>query len=328
MPQNAQLLLLDTRQVAALLNHDRVIDAVADAFKLHSAGAGRIFPVVREGLDTGAVFGIKSGDIGSRGVLGFKAAGFWPQNRALGAEPHQATILLIDPDSGRPLCVIDGNIVTTLRTGAAGALGLRLFARPDSRTLCVFGSGVQAQIQTRYALRVQPTLRHVVHVTRDNRPSADFEAALAADLKTAGATLAHTTNADAAVAGSDIVITATPGRKALFNADAIRPGTHINAVGADTQGKRELPDGLLARARIFVDDVTQARQIGECQWAPGLAVTAIGDLLTGTTTFTRHADDITVFDMTGIALQDLTVARLLLQEAEASGAGTRIDWPW
>lgn len=328
MSQNAQLLLLDTRQVASLLDYDMVIDAVADAFRLHSGGAGRIFPVLRERLGNGAVFGIKSGDIAGQGVLGFKAAGFWPQNRPRGAEPHQATILLIDPESGRPQCVIDGNLVTTQRTGAAGALGLRWFARPDSRTLCVFGSGVQAVIQTRFALRVLPALRRIVHISRDGRPAPGFEATLAADLKTSGATLTHSDDADGAVSYSDVIITATPGRDALFSADAVRPGTHINAVGADTQGKRELPAGLLARARIFVDDAVQARQIGECQWAPELSVTAIGDLLTDTQTFSRHAEDITVFDMTGIALQDLTVARLLQHEAAATGIGTRIDWPW
>lgn len=328
MPQHAQLLLLDTHQVAALLDYDAVIAAVADAFRLHSSGAGRIFPLLREPLGNGAVFGIKSGDIGCRGMLGFKAAGFWPQNRTLGAEPHQATILLIDPESGRPQCIVDGNLVTTLRTGAAGALGLRHFARPDSRTACIFGSGVQAQIQLRFALRVLPALRRIIHISSDGRPAPGFEAALVPDLTTAGTTLTHTADADAAVAESDIVITATPGRSALFSAAAVRPGTHINAVGADTQGKRELPEGLLARTRIFVDDAVQARQIGECQWAPDLTTTAIGDLLGGTATFARQTADITVFDMTGIALQDLTVARLLQQEAEASGAGTRIDWPW
>ena len=88
---------------------------------------GKIFPVVREKLQSGSVFGIKSGSIESQNVLGFKAAGFWPTNRALNGEPHQATILLFDPDTGRPSCVIDGNIVTTLRTGAAGGLGLMQF---------------------------------------------------------------------------------------------------------------------------------------------------------------------------------------------------------
>jgi ornithine cyclodeaminase/alanine dehydrogenase-like protein (mu-crystallin family) len=83
----------------------------------------------------------------AQALLGFKAAGFWPANRRVGGEPHQATILLMDPATGRPLCVIDGNAVTTQRTGAAGALGLRQLARPDSRRLTVFGTGVQARVQ-------------------------------------------------------------------------------------------------------------------------------------------------------------------------------------
>ena len=95
----------------------------------------------------------------------------------------------------------------------------------------------------------------------------------------------------------------------------MQPGTHINAVGTDTKGKRELPEGLLTRARVVVDDRDQARQIGEGQWYDGLAVTEIGDLLTGKAQVSRTAEDITVFDMTGLALQDLTVARMLQRRA-------------
>ena len=120
MRRNTKLLLLDKNHVESLLTPEAVLEAVRDAFKLHSLGEGRVFPVVREKLPSGGVFGIKSGDIVSQDVLGFKAAGFWATNRALGGEPHQATILLFDPYTGRPLCMIDGNIVTTLRTGAAG----------------------------------------------------------------------------------------------------------------------------------------------------------------------------------------------------------------
>jgi alanine dehydrogenase len=97
----------------------------------------------------------------------------------------------------------------------------------------------------------------------------------------------------------------------------VQPGTHLNCVGADTKGKRELPEGLLARARLFVDDITQARQIGETQWAPDTPAIELGDLLTGKAQAHRQPADITVFDMTGLALQDLTVARLLY--ARASG---------
>ena len=330
MSKSTQLLLLDKNQVESLLKPDDVLTAVSDAFKLHSLGEGRVFPVVRERLPTGGVFGIKSGDVASQGLLGFKAAGFWASNRALGGEPHQATILLFDQETGRPLCVIDGNQVTTLRTGAAGGLGLLQFARRDSTSLCVFGTGVQAQIQTRFALRLLPQLQTIRYASVDGKPDERFETAIQAAIATSagGCTVSHVTDRDAAVVASDIVITATPGAGALFSLDAVQPGTHLNCVGADTAGKRELPAGLLARVRLFVDDVTQAREIGETQWAKETPCTTLGDLLTGKASFDRQAEDITVFDMTGIALQDLTVARLVMQQAQATGVGTRVDWPW
>jgi ornithine cyclodeaminase len=127
---------------------------------------------------------------------------------------------------------------------------------------------------------------------------------------------------------SDVVITATPGAGPLFDATAVRPGTHLNCVGADTAGKRELPPGLLQRARLVVDDREQALQLGELQWAPETPCIELGALLLGDTAFSRAAGDITVFDMTGLALQDLTVARLIHERACAQSLGTRIRWPW
>jgi ornithine cyclodeaminase len=328
MPKNTRLLLIDGDQVKSLLSFDDALEAAREAFRLHGLGEGRVFPVVREKLASGAVFGIKSGGVEARKILGFKAAGFWPGNHPLGGEPHQATILLFDPDTGRPLCVIDGNVVTALRTGAAGGLGLLHFARPDSARLCVFGTGVQARIQTRFALRLMPGFSSLAYVSIDGKPDERFEAEVAPEAAARGCAVAHTADRDAAVMESDVVITATPGTGPLFSAEAVRAGTHINAVGADTAGKRELPDGLLRRARLFVDDADQARAIGETQWAKDHPSITLGKLLAGKTSFERRADDVTVFDMTGIALQDLTLARLLLRRAEASGAGTRIEWPW
>jgi ornithine cyclodeaminase len=323
MTNQAKLLLLDKNAVETLLVPEEVLAAVREAFVLHSAGEGRVFPLIREALATGGVFGIKAGDVESQSLLGFKAAGFWPGNRARGGEPHQATILLIDPATGRPLCVIDGNAVTTVRTGAAGGIGLKLLARPESRSATVFGTGVQAKIQLDFALRLLPALKEVRYVSVDDRPDAAFEAAFRERCR-----LVHAADRNAAVAASDVVITATPGRGALFDRDAVRAGTHLNCVGADTRGKRELPEGLLAKAKVFVDDRNQAQQIGELQWDAACASTQIGDLLTGKASFARAVDDVTIFDMTGLALQDLTVARLLRERAEAAQAGTRIDWPW
>ena len=322
-PSDAQLLLLDKHQVDTLLSPDDVLQAVREAFVLHSEREGRVFPVVREPLRTGGVFGIKSGDVQAQGLLGFKAAGFWPANRQRGGEPHQATILLIDPATGRPLCVIDGNTVTTVRTGAAGGLGLQQLARPDSTRLCVFGTGVQARIQLDFALRLVPSLREVLYISTSGQRNAAFEAHF-----TGRYDIAPASDSNAAVAQSDIVITATPGGGALFDLEAVRPGTHLNCVGADTRGKRELPEGLLPRVRLFVDDRTQAQQIGETQWSPDTPCVELGDLLSGKTAVERAADDITVFDMTGLALQDLTVARLLHARAAEAGTGTRIAWPW
>ena len=169
MPNDARLLLLDKEAVEAMLLPADVLSAVREAFVLHSQRAGRVFPVVREALAGGGVFGIKSGDVPAQDLLGFKAAGFWPQNRGLGGEPHQATIMLLDPATGRPLCIIDGNAVTTMRTGAAGGLGLRQLARADSSRLCVFGTGVQAGIQVSYALQQMPSLRRVRYVSANGQ---------------------------------------------------------------------------------------------------------------------------------------------------------------
>lgn len=323
MPTDAQLLLLDGDVVGANLQAEQVIAAVREAFVLHSRRAGRVFPVVREKLHTGGVFGIKSGDVASQNLLGFKAAGFWPGNRALGGEPHQATVALFDPHTGRPLCIMDGNAITTARTGAAGGLGLQWLARPESSRICVFGTGVQARVQLDYALTLLSRRCTVQYVTARGEPNSSFESVFRDRC-----TIELARDRTEAVAGSDIVITATPGGGALFDADAVQPGTHLTCVGADTAGKRELPEGVLQRARVFVDDSDQARSIGECQWAPQLPCTEIGDVLTGSATIERAPQDVTVFDMTGLALQDLTVARFLYERAMEQGLGTSVPWPW
>ncbi|HVZ44840.1 MAG TPA: ornithine cyclodeaminase family protein [Ramlibacter sp.] len=323
MRSEATLLMIDRDAVNALLDPADVTAAVREAFLLHGRREGRVFPVVREKLATGGIFGIKSGDVPSKGLLGFKAAGFWPDNRQRGGEPHQATILLFDPATGRPLCVIDGNAITTVRTGAAGGLGLRTLARPDSSRVTVFGAGVQAASQLRFALRTLRRLETVHYVSVNRDTDAAFESLFRAqcDIR-----CAH--DANAAVAESDVIITATPGGGPLFDASAIRPGTHLNCVGADTAGKRELPAGVLERARVIADDREQALQLGELQWSRDTPVIELGQLLLGNSPFERGDGDITVFDMTGLALQDLTVARLVYARAQALHLGTRVAWPW
>lgn len=315
--------MLSRDAVDDLLVPADVMTAIKEAFELHSRREGRVFPVIREPLEGGGVFGIKAGTIPKQELLGFKAAGFWPHNREIGGEPHQATVMLCDPRTGRPQCIIDGNAITTVRTGAAGALGLQILARRDSKALTVFGTGVQAASQLSFALQALPHLEVVRYVSKDLGPDAVFEASFAARCD-----IQCVSNANNAVSASDIVITATPAFGPLFDASAVRPGTHFNCVGADTRGKRELPEGLLASARVFVDDARQASRLGEVQWAPETLCAELGDLITSAVAFERHPEDITVFDMTGLALQDLTVARQLFERALQTEKGLSVLWPW
>jgi alanine dehydrogenase len=156
---------------------------------------------VKVPLTAGSAFSIRSGDVQARGLLGFKAAGFWPGNRERGNDAHQATILLIDPITGRPVCIIDGNAVTTMRTGAAGAIALAHLAKPGSSHACLFGTGVQARIQLEYALRVLPALHDVLYVTAAAQRDVNFEAHFAERCN-----IKHATDRNAAVAASDVTV--------------------------------------------------------------------------------------------------------------------------
>lgn len=324
---NNRLRVLDAQAVRQLINPDTVIAAVEEAFKLHSSAQGDTYPVVREPLGQGpapAIFGIKSGAIEHERVVGLKAAGFWAHNRALAKAAHQATILLADTHTGRAYALLDGNQITTARTGAAGYLGIREFAPANAQRICVFGSGVQAQVQLEFALRARPQATRVNYLTHSGQADAAFEA----HFKTL-CDITHATQANAAVEAADIIITATPGRAILFDIAALHTSQHINAVGSDTAGKRELPEGTLDRAdHVFVDDLVQAQTLGEMQWMPAHDATEIGELLLGETDFTRAQRDLTVFDMTGLALQDLVVAQQLYTLALERQIGHDLDWPW
>jgi ornithine cyclodeaminase len=125
---------------------------------------------------------------------------------------------------------------------------------------------------------------------------------------------AATASAQEACGRADIIVTATPSRAPLFNADWVRPGTHISAMGSDAAGKQELPPELFARARLFCDLPAQSRVIGEYQHDAGdpARIVALGDVLLGRAPGRQHADDITIFDSSGIALQDLAIAQALI----------------
>lgn len=323
LEKTSSILVLNQPTVEALFPLEAAIEVVERAFRAHATGEATLFPVVREPLGDGAVFGIKSAGWSAHGIAGLKAAGYWPGNASRGLENHQAAILLISAASGQLLAVLDGNVVTRQRTAAAGALAVRMLARPDAEVAALLGAGIQASAQVDALLHVHPTVQSLRVWSRN-----PFRAqALAA--RYAGRVSATTTaNAAAAVKNANIVITATPSRQPLFGVEDVAPGTHINAMGADTKGKRELPPTLLDHAVLVVDDRDQSRAIGESQppvqWS-SLPPT-IGEVLLSGREGRATPQEITIFDSTGIAIQDLAAAEWIYRRALQVSAGVFIPW--
>ncbi|MDB5999127.1 MAG: ornithine cyclodeaminase [Rhizobacter sp.] len=301
--------------------------AVERTFAAGDCGLARSYPVVREGLGQhGAVFGVKSGFDMSAGVLGLKAGGYWPENASMGLGNHQSTILLFDPRTGRPSALIGANYLTGVRTGAASALAIRHLARQDASTLSLIGAGAQAMHQVRAALAVRPLKRVIAW-----SPAAAQLESLGQQVRALGLEFDAAATAEQAVRAADILVTVTPSTSAIVMTEWVRPGTHISAMGADTVGKQELASGLVAAARVVVDSVEQAVTIGECQHAfkEGLLrredlTETLGGLASGRLSGRQAHDEITVFDSTGIALQDLAPAAQAVARARELGLGVEV----
>ena len=310
------VILLETN-VRSLLTREDALKAVRDAFAAATAGHARNFPVVREKL-TGRVFGIKSAVDEARKVLGFKAGGAFPSNLANGQSAHQSSVMLIDFETGRVRAIVSGNYITALRTAAASALSIDLLARPDVRSLGVVGAGGQAEAHIRAALDVREF--EVVRIWSRSKSRAEH---LAGSFKDACECEA-TGDLRSMIGLSDVVVTLTPSTEPLIDDDWVRAGTHLACMGADTVGKQEVDARLLTRARVFTDDIDQSVTIGECQsavrsglLARGDIVGTLGDIMSGTHAGRTKQDEITLFDGTGVALQDLFAAQFVLDRVGA-----------
>jgi ornithine cyclodeaminase len=214
--------------------------------------------------------------------------------------------------------VIESGVVNAYRTAAADAVATNQLARKDSKTLAAFGAGNQAGYDCMAIARIR-NIEKVLVVNADAARAERFAQRLAAHgLKVERA------SAQEACARADIIVTATPAKAPLFEADWIRPGTHISCMGADGVGKQELPTGLYARSQLFCDLATQSVVIGEFQHAAALiqagtaTLTQIGAVLSGQALGRQDDQAITIFDSSGIALQDLYIAERLLSACPVS----------
>ena len=272
------------------------------------------YPVVRESLSSSpAVFGIKSAEYRRHSAIGLKAGGYFPSNALRGDTNHQSFVILFDQDSGKPIAMIGGNLLTKLRTAAAAAVSIDILARKEVRTLAVIGAGAQAETHIAAALLVRSFDRIILWNRGTDRAKA-LATRWQGDIP-----IEIALSAQEAVKDADVVITVTNSTAPLVMQDWVKDGTHLACMGADTIGKQEVDIGLLKRARIFTDDQTQSITIGECQTAFQAdiihkeQINLLGNVLLGNIVGRESELQITLFDGTGVAAQDIAMAALVVK---------------
>jgi ornithine cyclodeaminase/alanine dehydrogenase-like protein (mu-crystallin family) len=323
-----ELLVLSRRDVLDLLTLPDCIGAVERAFRLHAEGRTLGPGVLGVPAQDGGFHIKAAGLLGERSYFAAKTNANFPQNpRRFGLPTIQGTIVLADASTGVPLAIIESGSVTALRTGAATAVAAKFLARRDARAATVVGCGVQGELQIAAIAAVLPLQR--VWLLDSDYDRAESMAARAG--KSLGLRVEATKDLRASLRESDVCVTCTPARRAFVMAADVPPGMFIAAVGADAQGKQEIEPSLLTAATLVVDVLDQCAEIGELQHAlaAGLMTRAqvhaeLGDVVAGRHPGRTRDDEITIFDSSGTALQDVAAAIAVYEKACVVGRGTEV----
>jgi ornithine cyclodeaminase/alanine dehydrogenase-like protein (mu-crystallin family) len=308
--------LFTGQHVGLAVSPERALEAVRDAFVAYARGEWSMPPKVY-------VPAYPDGDFRAMPALGgghalLKWVTSFPGNPARGLPTVSGLVVLSDATDGSLRAVLDAAAVTALRTGAAAVLAAETLARRDSGPAAIVGAGVngRAAAQT-FLARGREVLLWDVSSERAAQAAAELGCGVAGSREEALTV--------------DVVVTVTPGREVIFGAGSLRTGQHVSLMGADGPGKSEIAPTELARACVFCDDWEQASHNGDLRdaVAAGLvdrgAVTQLGDVLAGTAVGRTDAGQTTVFDSTGLAIQDLAIALAALEQVDALSDLPRIE---
>jgi alanine dehydrogenase len=321
-------LVLSRLDVLTLLTLSDCIEAVEQAFRLHADGR-TLGPGVLGVPAPGGGFHIKAaGLMGERSYFAAKTNANFPDNgRRFGLPTIQGAVLLADATTGELLALMDSASVTALRTGAATAVAARFLARGDARTATIVGCGVQGEIQLAAVAAVRP-LQHAWVLDADHARAEDLARRAEASL---GFRVEAGKDLRAALADSAVCVTCTSSRRAFLAAADVAPGTFIAAVGADNHGKQELEPALVASATLVVDVLEQCAEIGELQHALAAGLITregvhaeLADVVGGRRPGRTGVDEVTIFDSSGTALQDVAAAVVVYEKARAAGRGVEV----
>lgn len=320
------MLIVTEDMCKKIVGRTEAFAAVEAVFGAMARGDAYNFPVIREAIGhADALYGFKGGFDKAGMALGVKAGGYWPGNMAKGIINHQSTVFLFDPDTGQLQALVGGNYLTAVRTAASSAVSVAHLARPDAKILGMIGAGHQAGFQLRAAAEQRDFEKVVAwNFHPDMLPSLK---AVADEVGLAFEAVER----DQLGAQSDVIISITSAFEPLLMKEWVKPGTHIACMGTDTEGKQEIDPELVASASVFTDEIAQSISIGEPQHAiaAGLIkesdITAIGEVINGTHPGRRSNEEITLFDGSGVGLQDLAVASEAARLAEEAGLATTVE---
>jgi ornithine cyclodeaminase/alanine dehydrogenase-like protein (mu-crystallin family) len=298
------VMYLDEDRIRALLRWDQLIAAMEKA--LADFSLGRVLQPVRNMLtieEGKRYLGIMPAVAAD--AMGAKLVSFYPQNAATGVPTHMAMIVLFSPQTGEPLAVMDGRLITEMRTAAVSAAATKLLAAPDSQVLALLGSGVQASAhlqalsQVRCFTEVRVWSRTAEHAERFARRH---------EIKAM--------SAEAAVRGADVVVTATNALEPILKGAWLKPGAHVNAVGSPRPGWRELDDNTMANALIVDSRDAVLEESGDVILSNAPIYAEIGEIFAGRTEAPVAAT--TVFKSVGLAIEDIAAAKLVYSIASGN----------
>jgi alanine dehydrogenase len=323
-------LLLKRQEVAELLTLEECIAAIEQVFKLQGEGRTATPGVLGIHARDGG-FHIKAGLLElSRPYFVAKANANFPQNmKRYGLPLIQGIIVLCDGVNGYLLALMDSTEITTLRTGAATAVAAKYLSRPDSKVATICGCGNQGRISLKALMKVRP-LERANAFDYDGAQAEHFARELSIEL---GVELKATADLAAAVGESDICVTCTPSKQYFLNREYVSAGTFIAAVGADNEEKQELDPALLQHSKIIVDLLEQCASIGDLHHAlvQGLVTredvhAELGEVIAGLKTGRESAEEIIVFDSTGMALQDVVATVAVYERALSTDHAARMNF--
>ncbi len=335
----SKIKVLSEKDIKKIINLKIAIDAVEEAYKQKSNNKGNVWPLVFYEYEHNVFdLDIRSGNLMDSGAYGLKLISYNENNPKNGLSKVNATALVCNDKTGEPLAILNAAPITSYRTGSAAAIGAKYLAKKDSKNLLIVGNGNIAKYSTAATLFLIPTIENIYLYNSkriiDNNELELFKNEVETLLKESGketnAVFNSVDDVSKITSISDIIITTTPSDKALIDEKWVKPGTHFSCMGACMAGKQEIDENLFSRARTFSDDEQQCLKQGEAQCAYNKKIISkfdaeIGEVILGKVNGRISENDITIFDSTGLFLQDLATSIELINEANKNNIGIEIE---